>query len=92
MTLKQILDAGGVELQPYVFKEADSGRGLAEKVRLKGSMADRVKVRSKAKKSAKVVAEVPGGMEYTVIEKNGNWYRIELIDGKSGFVSDKAVE
>jgi tetratricopeptide (TPR) repeat protein len=89
--LRDMLAESGVEIEPYEFELEDGVADMAAKVRLKGRDSDRVKIRAQPKKSAEIIAEVPGGMELVLLEKAKKWYLVELIDGKSGYIRATAV-
>ena len=91
LVLRDMLAETGVEIEPFEFDDEGGGSDLAKKIWLKGKDSDRIKVRAEPKTAAEVIAQVPGGMEYTVLEENKKWVLIELIDGKSGYVRAKNV-
>lgn len=84
----EVLSAAGVQLGGHEFL-VDSGAldaALAEKIEIKGRSSDRVEVREEGKESALVVARIPGGITVTMLGREGDWYKIKLPDGKTGFV------
>lgn len=79
------LESIGRPLQKYEFN-ASTADLMAKRIKIKGKSSDRVEVRDLPVKNGKVIAKVPGGLEFPMIEQKGEWYRIKLPDGKEGFV------
>ncbi len=91
-----------VACKPWLFLEsidkpietytlATNSDALAEKILLKGKSSDRVDIYEFPDEKSEVIAKIPGGLEFVVIEKQGAWYRIKLINNKEGFVNKKDV-
>ena len=91
LVLRDMLEEAGVEIEPFDFEDGAGADAAARTVWLKGSSAERFKVRAEDRKAGEVIAEVPGGMEYTLLEEGEKWVLIELIDGKTGYVRAKNV-
>lgn len=79
------LEQIGRPVQSYEMS-ASSTNLMAKKIKVKGKSSDRVPVYELPAKNAKVIGRVPGGLEFSVIEKKGDWNRIQLPDGKEGFL------
>ncbi|MBS4058202.1 MAG: hypothetical protein KGZ82_12855 [Bacteroidales bacterium] len=79
------LESIGRPLQKYEFN-ASTADLMAKRIKIKGKSSDRVEVRDLPVKNGKVIARVPGGLEFPMIEQKGEWFRIKLPDGKEGFV------
>lgn len=90
LKLIEYLDEIGRPVQPYTF--TDKGNALAERVKVKGNSADRVDVYELPDKSSSVVARVPGGLEFKVIEQNGKFFKIQLRGSKTGYVDKSDVK
>ncbi|MCK9452459.1 MAG: SH3 domain-containing protein [Bacteroidales bacterium] len=76
-------------IETYTF--STNSDALAEKILLKGKSSERVDVYEFPDVKSEVQAKIPGGLEFVVIEKQGDWYRIKLINNKEGFVHKKDV-
>jgi uncharacterized protein YgiM (DUF1202 family) len=63
--------------------------GDAVKIRV---TADRVNIRQAAVLTAQAVGRVEKGQVFTVIEKDGEWYLIQLPDGTPGYIHSFTVE
>ncbi len=83
------LESIGKPIETYSF--SGTGDALAERIVLKGKSADRVDVYEFPDNKSEVIAKIPGGLEFVVIERQGDWYRIKLINSKEGFVHKKDV-
>jgi len=59
---------------------------MAKKIKAKGKSSDRVQVYELPAKNAQIIGRVPGGLEFHVVEQKGEWFRIQLPDGKEGFL------
>lgn len=92
VALNQYLEDIGRPVQPYTFMNTGAADVLAERVQVKGSSGDRVDVYELPDSKSGVVAKVPGGLEFKVIEKNGNYYKIQLRGTKTGFVHKSDVK
>lgn len=88
--LAEYLEEVGRPVQPYSF--TGGGNALAERVKVKGSSADRVEVYSLPDKSAEVVAKVPGGLEFKVLGEDGKYLQIQLMGSKTGFIEKSDVK
>jgi len=73
------------------FAFSTNSDALAERIILKGKSSDRVDIHEFPDDKSEVIAKIPGGLEFVVIERQGDWYRIKLINNKEGFVSKKDV-
>lgn len=67
---------------------ANSENALAAKVKTSGSSKDRYEVFEKADNTSTVISKVPGGTEFTVVEKSGEWTCIQLLGGKKGYINN----
>lgn len=85
VALEAYLEEIGRPVQPYSF--TGGGNALADRVKVKGSSADRVDVYELPNKSATVVAKVPGGLEFKVVKEHSKFFEIELRGGKIGFLA-----
>lgn len=90
LDLAEYLEEVGRPVQPYSF--TGGGNALADRVKVKGSSAERVEVYSMPDKSSEVVAKVPGGLEFKVLGENGKFIEIQLMGSKTGFVDKSDVK
>lgn len=84
----EALAEAGVQLAGHEF-EIDSGAlaaARAEKIEIKGRSSDRVSVYQECDPTSSVVASVPGGITVTLVRQNGDWYEVQLPDGKTGYI------
>jgi len=84
----------GVMIQKHDFtlSAEDKVEIIAKKVEIKGKRDRRFSVFSKPDQTSEVVAKVPGGVRFTVLKKEGNWYLIKLLGGKQGYVHKDKVK
>ncbi len=92
VALNQYLEDIGRPVQPYTFMESGAADILAERIEIKGNSGDRVEVYELPDSKSGIVAKVPGGLEFKVIEKSGNFYKIQLRGTKTGFVHKSDVK
>jgi tetratricopeptide (TPR) repeat protein len=90
--LATFLEEIGRPVQPYTFSGGDISTALSDRVLVKGTSADRTNVYDLPDKSGEVVAKVPGGLEFKVIEKQGDFYKIQLRGTKTGFIHKSDVK
>lgn len=57
-----------------------------QKVEIKGGSDERFPIYQQPQEGSTVVAQVPGGLLFKVLAVEGDWYLIELLGGKSGYV------
>jgi len=83
----------GVQIQAREFEVGDAEVLLREKVKIKGKRKDRKLIYEKPDENSAVVQEVPGKMEFSVIEKTEDWILLDLkIGDKRGYVLRKDVK
>jgi hypothetical protein len=85
LLLANYLESIGMPIEPFEF----STQGVdvfAQKIVIKGRSSDRVEVHELPDRKSKVRAKVPGGLEFTVIQQQGDWYKIILLNNQEGFV------
>ncbi|OFY49709.1 MAG: hypothetical protein A2W85_07555 [Bacteroidetes bacterium GWF2_41_31] len=92
LELAAFLEEIGRPVQPYTFSGGDISTALSDRVLVKGTSADRTNVYDLPDKSGEVVAKVPGGLEFKVIEKQGDFYKIQLRGTKTGFIHKSDVK
>lgn len=78
----------GVELEKYEFAVSNSEMTstLSPKIKLKGGAKDRFLIKKTPHSNAETLAKIPGGLELDLLEKEGDWIKVRLIDGKIGYV------
>ncbi len=79
-------EAIGIVIEPYTFDLSE--RKLADKVEVKGAGSSRVAVYSEPNKSSEVIAQVPGGVDLSIIEKVNGWFKVRLISGQEGYLPE----
>jgi TPR repeat protein len=84
----------GIEIQEHNFSvsETDQARALAKKAKTKGKREQRYPVFTEPNNSSNVVTQVPGDLSFTVLGQQGDWFQIELLGGKTGFIHKTNVE
>lgn len=82
----------GRPIQPYSFMQSGQAGALADRVQIKGSSSERIPVYELADKGSGVVAQVPGGLEFKVLETQDEYYKIQLMGNKSGFVHKSNIK
>ncbi len=90
IALNTYLEDIGHPIQPYSF--TGGGNALAERVKIRGSSADRVEVYLFPDKSSEVVAKVPGGLEFKVLGEEGKFIEIQLRGSKTGYIPKSDVK
>jgi len=90
--VNEYLDDIGRPIESYTFTGDGIDNALAERVQIKGSSSDRTSIYEFPDEKSGVVAKVPGGLEFKVIEKQGNFYKIQLRGTKTGFVHKSDVK
>ncbi len=90
--LNEYLEDIGRPVEPYTFTGGGAALSLSDRVKIKGNSSDRTNVYELPDKGSKVVAKVPGDLEFNTIEKNGNFYKIQLRGTKTGFVHKSDVK
>jgi len=92
LELAAFLEEIGRPVQPYTFSGGDISTALSDRILVKGTSADRTNVYDLPDRSGEVVAKVPGGLEFKVIEKQGDFYKIQLRGTKTGFIHKSDVK
>jgi curli biogenesis system outer membrane secretion channel CsgG len=86
MALREALARVGVNLEEHIFGAIPAPTGAAEEVEIKGRREDRVPIYASPSTNAEVVAQVPGGVRFPLVSRDGEWYRVRLLGGKEGYV------
>jgi tetratricopeptide (TPR) repeat protein len=81
----------GINIEKYEFEQATTN-ALAKKLTTKGSKTDRVPAYESADVTSKVIANIPGGTELTIVEQSGIFYLVNLLGGKKGYLNSKDVK
>ncbi|WP_159517026.1 DUF6340 family protein [Sunxiuqinia indica] len=90
LALVSYLNEMGLDIKKYEFREGGASV-LADKIKTKGNRNDRIPVRIKPVNGEQIVARVPGDLEFKIKNRLKDWYEIELLGGKSGFVHKSDV-
>ncbi|MEM1137145.1 MAG: CsgG/HfaB family protein [Bacteroidota bacterium] len=95
MILTERLAAMGINIEPHKFPNASETERnlLAEKVKVKGTKGKRKPVYINSSESAKIIAQIPGGMKFDVLGRSEDqaWILIELPSGERGYFFFKDV-
>jgi len=88
------LAAMGVVIQEHEFQvsERSLATALAKKVKTKGNRSDRISAYQQASLQSEVIAQLPGDLTFTVLEREGSFYLIQLLGGKQGYVHQDKVD
>lgn len=90
-SLVKDLAAMGINIQKYEFQEGGADV-LSKKIVLRGGSGDRVPAYESPNTGSTVVAKVPGGLEFPIIEESGGFYLVELRGGKKAYFYSKDVK
>ncbi len=84
----QQLAALGLTLEPYQFvvTAEQVQQATIAKVRLNGGAGERHEVRAQPDANSQVLIKVPGAIELETIGKEGDWYKVKLLDGREGYI------
>lgn len=88
------LAAIGVQLAGHEFDVSQDrlAEATAVQIEVKGKREDRIPVFAQASEGGEVVAQVPGGVTFTVLGEEGDFYRIRLLGGNEGFIHRSKVK
>ena len=89
--LSKQLAGMGINIVKHEFNTGGS-TVLAERVKTKGNRKSRHSVYADANASSKILAKVPGDLEFVVIEKKGDWVKIKLATGGEGYIQSDLVQ
>lgn len=81
----------GLSLVKHDFT-AYGGDALADKITTKGSKSDRLEIFSEPDEGSQIVAKVPGGLEFIILEEKDSWYLIKLKGDEQGFIQKSNVK
>ncbi len=85
------LAAMGITITPKEFSVTE-GAAIMNSVTTRGNKDDRHEVRRDASSGSEVIAKVPGGLNFNVIETKGEWSLIKLLDDKQGWIKADSVK
>ncbi len=88
--MKQI----GIEIKEHSFEITQEAvaKVFAKRVEIKGDRNERVNIYSSPDTRSDVVEKVPGSLIFTVIKKEGDFYLIQLLGDKQGYVHKDMVK
>lgn len=88
------LAAIGVEIKEHNFDTSpqQAARALAKKVKTNGNRKDKINIHAQPTAKSALVTRVPGGVTFTVLKQEGDWFLIELLGGKQGYVKNDACK
>jgi tetratricopeptide (TPR) repeat protein len=84
----------GVKIQEHSFDVSPQRvtKALAKKVKTNGNRNDKINIHQQPTAKSSLVAKVPGGLTFTVVGQKGDWFLIELLGGKQGYVKNDACK
>ncbi len=84
----------GIEIKEHSFEvsETAQAKALAKKIKVRGKREDRIEVFSQPDNTSEVITRVPGELQFTILQKEGDWFLIELLGGKQGYIHKDKVE
>ena len=82
----------GTDISPYVFEDRSNVQLNVEKITTKGKKSDRFDVFSDANPGSDVVAKIPGETEFEKLGEEGTFVQIQLLGGKTGFISKEDLD
>ena len=84
----------GIEIKEHDFNtsQAAAKRALAKKIRTNGNRNDMINIHLKPTVQSAVIQRVPGGLTFIVLDRTGDWFLIELLGGKQGYVNQDACK
>jgi tetratricopeptide (TPR) repeat protein len=94
VAFREALGQLGVEIKKHEFRVSAEAvaEATAQQVEIQGRREDRISVFEGPTDQAPVVAAVPGGVTFTVLKQEGEWFRIKLLGGKEGYVHQGKVK
>jgi curli biogenesis system outer membrane secretion channel CsgG len=92
LALRDALAQVGINLEEHTFGVEPAPVVAAEEVEIKGRREDRVPVYASPDVKAEVVAQVPGGVRFPLLNREGDWYRVRLLGGKEGYVHRNQIK
>jgi hypothetical protein len=90
--LVYFLESVGQELIPYALDEERPTEAPAWTVTVRGKAEQRIAVLAQRSRDAKPVAQVPGDIQLAVLAKEGDWYLVQLLGGKQGYLHQSQVK
>lgn len=83
----------GIEIHKHEFVlSADKKIEItATKVAIKGKREQRFNIYSSPDQTSDVVVKVPGGVNFPILKREGDWFLIKLLGGKQGYVHKDMV-
>ena len=89
----EVLTGLGIEIRQhnFEFSAEEAAMAMADWIELKGKDSERISIYKTPTEGAKIIAKVPGGSTFAVIQQENQWYLIKLLGGKQGYVHAKRV-
>jgi curli biogenesis system outer membrane secretion channel CsgG len=83
----------GLPVEPHEWNTTQDAlqQESTQKVVVKGKNSQRHEIKELADNNSTVVAKVPGGVEFTVLDRDGDWFKIQLLGGKEGFIHNSQI-
>ena len=94
VAFSEALSKIGIEIKKHSFNvsEAKKAQALAKKVKIKGKRDKRVPVYAQTNSTSEISVKVPRDLSFTVIKREGDWYLLQLLGGKQGYIHKDKVE
>jgi tetratricopeptide (TPR) repeat protein len=94
LAFAEVLAASGVTIAKHAFRvDRDMiEAAMATEVEIKGRRENRVPVYSIPSDQGEVVAQVPGGVTFVVVEERGDWLCLQLLGGEQGWIHKDEVK
>ena len=94
LDFSEILKSIGMSVTQHEWKidASEVAAATAQKVVVKGGIADRQEVRQAPIADSEVVARVPGGIELVALTREGDWFKVKLAEGKEGYLHISQVK
>ncbi len=94
IAFKNALAQMGIEIRKheFVLSEEKKLQSIAKRVEIKGDRDKRYPIFQQPDSASEVIAKVPGGVTFPIIRKVKDWYLIQLLGNKQGYVHQSKVK
>ena len=88
--LADVLSSVGIQLERHEFETSPAATAeiSVEKVRIKGKRQDRIDVKESPLITSETIARVPGDIQLKIVQREAEWFKVELPDGKQGYIHE----
>jgi len=93
LIFKNALAKMGIEIHRHEFSLSEEKKlqSIAKRIEIKGEREKRYPIYQQPDPNAEVIAKVPGGVTFPVIKKIRDWYWIQLLGNKQGYIHQTKV-